>query len=176
MTQELSEVWNGKIAEAESKYVEREFAGFPVKARRITLRGMLKAGSLPEALVEHMLKLQNDEEYRAESATRRSPEHYKRSFEYQRLVVTDVIGEPRFVFGREPGEGEVGYERFVRLFPQFVDEVVDWVETGCPDVPVALKGGEETTVDEIVSFPDKRRRGARSKPSDNKSGVAANAG
>jgi hypothetical protein len=173
---QLSDLWKDKIEEAESKYVEREFAGFPVKARRISLRGMLKAGSLPRALVEHMLRIDNDAEYREEAKTKNAPEHYRRSFEYQRLVVADVIGEPRFVSGdAEPGEGEVSYARFVRLFPQFVEEVVDWVEAGCPDVPVALKGGDETSLDEIASFPDGARGGERVESGDHESGVAANA-
>lgn len=167
MHNDITGIWKQKTEERKSQVIDKEFAGFPVKARRIPLHALLKAGALPQALVEHMLRLDNDAEYRAEVAGAKSPEHYTRTLAYQQQVVGAVIMEPRFVFnGAEPGAGEVRYSEFVQLFPEFVDAVLTWVETGCPDVPVELKGGEETTVNDLAHFPKKGGRRKRAKSGD----------
>jgi hypothetical protein len=171
MTESIINVWKRKTEERLNETVEREFAGFPVKARRIPLRAMLRAGSLPQVLVEHMLRMDNDIEYRQQAISVKSPEHYNHNIHYQRQVIKDVIAEPRFVFEGEPGEGEVSYEHHVKLFPKFVDEVIEWVESGCPDVPVALTGGEKTTVEALAHFPDKRGGRKRAKPRTKGAGV-----
>jgi hypothetical protein len=165
MSDNLADIWNQKIEEAEDQTVDKVFAGYPVKARPIPLSAMLRAGSLPQVFVEHMLRLDNDPEYREQAATVQSPEHYKRTLDYQREVIASVIAEPRFVFnGAEPGPGEVSYARFVKVTPKFVDEVIAWVEGGCPDVPVKLKGGGETTVDSLAGFSDSGQGRERPKP------------
>lgn len=174
MSEKISDVWKQKTEERKVKLVDKVFAGFPVKARRIPLRAMLKAGSLPQALVEHMLRLDNDSEYREQVAKNLTPEQYKRSIDYQRHVVVAVIAEPRFVFDDSPaGDGEVNYREFVQLCPEFVDEAVAWVEQGCPDVPVELEGGEETTVENLANFPDGERGGERAESGDNVESVGA---
>ena len=61
---------------------------------------------------------------------------------------------------RELKDGEISYAEFAERFPEAVTEIASWAYAGCPDIPVKMKGGEESTVDEITSFRDGGEDGA----------------
>lgn len=143
--------------------VEREFDGLPCIARRVTMAAYLQAGKLPTFLAETLADAKgNDVQVTAEQL---SVEDAQALIKFQRDLVCDVLEVPKVVTEDRPlQDGEVSYMDLVINRPKVIEEIMTWSRWGCPDVPVKLAGGKETTLASVKKFRKGGKRRAPSKP------------
>lgn len=159
MSQSLAQQWEQQLNQrrAAQKTAQVTFAGFPVVARRVGLDVWTKAGRVPQFFFEEMWKAQDGKEPDRSEMT---PEDIKRGVKFQRDMVCETVVEPKIVAEDRPLEaGEVSYSELVSVAPDFVDELMRWVVSGCPDVPVETTKGE-TTVEAVANFRKSRKKSA----------------
>ncbi|HKS27076.1 MAG TPA: hypothetical protein VJS44_04625 [Pyrinomonadaceae bacterium] len=133
------------------KVVEREFAGMPCEVQPLDIRAWIIAGLIPDYLATHMfavgkgLKKQDDA----------TPKEYQAGIQAQKDILCASLVNPRLILEGEPQEGEFLYSEFVKHFMDVAQGILDWQMAGCPDVKVAVKGGEVAVAD-LKNFPVER--------------------
>lgn len=158
-SKDFAAIWRQKISQAPT--VEREFAGLPCVARRLSLFGWAQAGKLPQFLVEMLFRQTNrDVEIKQGDI---APEEFEALMKVQKDVVCEVLVDPQVVTeDRELKDGEISYADLVMNRPDVVTEIITWSRAGCPDVPVATTNGGKTAVAAVENFRKGRRRRATS--------------
>ncbi len=158
-----ADVWRAKLKEQEAAReeltVEMEFAGLRGTFGRVPIVGWLKAGRVPQFLVHapSVARGQSDSPQLKQGDL--TPEQYEENMRFQRMAVCAVSRIPKIVDG-EPKEDEISFDEIALINPQFLDEVTAWVLNNCPDIPVAVKGGETVTTEEVTNFRDESEGGA----------------
>jgi len=159
---DFAAIWREGVSKTPT--VEREFAGLPCIARRLSLMGWAQAGKLPHFLVEIMLKAKAGEDIEIKTSDI-APEEFTALMNSQRDIVCEVLEMPKVITeDRELADGEISYASLVMNRPDVVAEILTWVRAGCPDVPVATKNGKGTTVETVSNFRKGGKRRAASQP------------
>jgi hypothetical protein len=155
-----ADTWNRQIeakTEGTENAVELEFAGLKGLFRRLSLAGWAKTGRLPYFVIEMLQKAAADGKDVAPALV--SKEDFDKGIEYQKSIVTAVTAEPKIVDHDGPlNPGEVRYNDLAFMFPDAVDQIVAWVMSGSPEVPVRMTDGTKASLTEVGNFRNRKQR------------------
>lgn len=149
-----AELWRARARAAEPVFEKTLPSGFRVKLQRVPLESYLLSGKLPQALTSKLAAT-----YQAESAGQKAEvsltlEETMQALEFMRSIVRTAVVYPKIVEGgtgeHEIDPSEIPAEDFQAIFA--------WCMAGCPDIPVLLASGKETTVEAVSNFRDEQGR------------------
>lgn len=152
-------------AEAWAKAATTEFTcskGHTVEMRRAQLGALLVSGNVPQHLVSEVLEAlskldgtgQEDEQAQAlmSAVNKPSVDIVKELPVLVDAALIHSLVSPRVVFDKANIENN---EINLKQVPDCCRlEIFSYIRAGCPDIPVALAGGGETTVEQLANFPE----------------------
>jgi hypothetical protein len=129
-------------------------SGRKVRVRRVTQESLLLCGRLPQALLSRVLQMFKD-------IGKLSPPESAEGFETEQVAAMPDVVDAYLIAGLDgpfavlgPADTSKNQINVRRIPDEDRMDIYGYIQAGCPDIPVKLESGGETSVEALANFPD----------------------
>ena len=162
------------VAPAAPITAEITLAGFTFLGKRPPLKLWISSGRLPQGFVRQVMEVKEGlrDEVDVDSL---STSDQMLLVDFQRRVILESVVDPKIVDGLAQNDDEVSLIDLLEVFPDIINEFVNWAVRGCPGIPVQTTDGEGTSVEALETFSEDGQKSILSSSSQDEHPILAQA-